>query len=158
MLRKAKTSRDWIDRIIRHPDLLSHRPCPIDSPLRLPKETRRMAIEKATPDMIRQMLFETDWARVATRFDAATPKATPGVTPDPAPVPDEAAILADRVRAVRARFNLSVPAFAARFGLSPATVRDWELARGQAEGAVGILIRVIEHEPDAVIRALSHPT
>jgi putative transcriptional regulator len=60
------------------------------------------------------------------------------------------------VRKIRARLKLSQAEFAARFGLSAATVRDWEQNRRKPEGAARVLLQVIKQEPEAVSRALAH--
>lgn len=44
--------------------------------------------------------------------------------------------------------------FASRFGLSPATVRDWEQGRRQPDAAARVLLTVIAHNPAAVDAAL----
>ena len=62
--------------------------------------------------------------------------------------------LAVDVRAVRNRLGLSQQQFAAGFGVSVGTVRNWEQGRRQPEGAARVLLRVIEREPAAVKRAL----
>jgi putative transcriptional regulator len=59
------------------------------------------------------------------------------------------------VRKIRQRLKLSQDEFAARFGLSVATVREWEQNRRRPEGAARVLLTVIEKEPEAVTRALS---
>ena len=58
------------------------------------------------------------------------------------------------VRKIRNAFKLSQEAFAARFGLPAATVRDWEQNRRKPEGAARVLLQVIKREPEAVRRAL----
>ena len=58
------------------------------------------------------------------------------------------------VAAIRKRMKLSQAAFAARYGLLPATVRDWEQDRRKPDRAATVLLRVIEREPEAVARAL----
>jgi putative transcriptional regulator len=45
--------------------------------------------------------------------------------------------------------------FAARFGISPATLRNWEQGRRQPEGPARVLLAIIDREPQAVQRALS---
>lgn len=60
------------------------------------------------------------------------------------------------VRAIRGRLGLSQVAFAARFGFSPATVRDWEQHRRRPEASARVLLKVIDHEPEAVERALAY--
>ncbi len=59
------------------------------------------------------------------------------------------------VRKIRKGLKLSQAEFAARFGLSAATVRDWEQNRRRPEGAARVLLHVITQEPDAVRRALA---
>jgi putative transcriptional regulator len=58
------------------------------------------------------------------------------------------------VRRIRKGLKLSQVEFAARFGLSPSTIRDWEQNRRKPEGAARVLLHVIKKEPDAVRRAL----
>ena len=59
------------------------------------------------------------------------------------------------VRAIRKGLGLTQEGFAKRFGFSLSAVRDWEQHRRRPESSARILLRVIEREPDAVIRALS---
>ncbi len=59
------------------------------------------------------------------------------------------------VRAIRRRLGLSQARFAARFGFTLDAVQNWEQGRRRPEGAARILLRVIEHEPQAVERALA---
>ncbi len=61
------------------------------------------------------------------------------------------------VKAVRKRLGLSQAAFAARFGFSVGTLRDWEQERRRPEGPARALLTVIDREPEAVERALSVP-
>ena len=58
------------------------------------------------------------------------------------------------VKAIRTRLGLSQPEFAARFGLSVGTVRDWEQARVVPDRPAQTLLRVIEAEPEMVRRVL----
>jgi putative transcriptional regulator len=59
------------------------------------------------------------------------------------------------VRKIRKELKLSQAEFAAEFGLSAATIRDWEQNRRKPEGAARVLLHVIKKEPDAVRRALA---
>jgi putative transcriptional regulator len=59
------------------------------------------------------------------------------------------------VTGIRKRMHLSQREFADRFGLSLSTVRDWEQGRRQPDRSARILLRVIEREGDAVVRALA---
>jgi putative transcriptional regulator len=67
------------------------------------------------------------------------------------------AIMPERVdvAAIRKRQKLSQAAFAARYGLSKGTVRDWEQDRRSPDRAAIVLLRVIDREPEAVARALA---
>ncbi len=59
------------------------------------------------------------------------------------------------VTGIRRRLNLSQRQFADRFGLSLSVVRDWEQGRRQPDRSARILLRVIEREGEAVVRALA---
>lgn len=58
------------------------------------------------------------------------------------------------VRRVREKLKLSQNEFAAKFGFSPAVVRNWEQGRNRPAGAARILLAVIERHPDAVEDAI----
>jgi|tagenome__1003787_1003787.scaffolds.fasta_scaffold18258826_1 putative transcriptional regulator len=58
------------------------------------------------------------------------------------------------VAKIRKRLNMSQNKFAARFGISPATLKDWEHNRRKPEGPARVLLMVIDKEPEAVSRAL----
>lgn len=55
---------------------------------------------------------------------------------------------------LREKLGLSQDRFAALFGLSARTVRNWEQGVRQPEGPARILLQVIDQEPEAVMRAL----
>ena len=55
---------------------------------------------------------------------------------------------------LREKLGLSQDRFAALFGLSPRTVRNWEQGIRHPEGPARILLQVIDREPEAVMRAL----
>ncbi|MDZ4759882.1 MAG: helix-turn-helix domain-containing protein [Alphaproteobacteria bacterium] len=54
------------------------------------------------------------------------------------------------VKALREKTGMSQSEFAASFGLSAATLRDWEQNRKQPERTARILLRVIDVAPDIV--------
>ena len=58
------------------------------------------------------------------------------------------------VRSLRQKLGLSQPQFAARFGFTPSTVRNWEQGRTQPDGPARVLLAVIAYHPDAVEDAL----
>lgn len=59
------------------------------------------------------------------------------------------------VAAIRAKSGLSQERFAAVFGISLSTLRNWEQGRRAPEGPARVLLQVIDHEPEAVRRALA---
>jgi putative transcriptional regulator len=58
------------------------------------------------------------------------------------------------VRAIRERLGMSQPEFAARFGISVKTLRNWEQGHRQPEGPARAYLTVIKNDPDAVMKAL----
>jgi putative transcriptional regulator len=58
------------------------------------------------------------------------------------------------VKVARQKLQMSQNELAQVLRVSPATVRSWEHGDRQPEGAARVLLRVIEREPDAVLRAL----
>lgn len=58
------------------------------------------------------------------------------------------------MKAIRKALGLSQGAFAQRFGLGAAAIRDWEQQRRQLDPAARVLLLVIAHDPDVVVRAL----
>ena len=59
------------------------------------------------------------------------------------------------VRAVRERLGYSQRNFAKAFGVSVATLRNWEQGRRYPRGPARVLLMIIDQEPDAVQRALA---
>ena len=59
------------------------------------------------------------------------------------------------VVALRRRIGMTQKQFAARFGVSVATLRHWERGDRKPQGPALILLNVIEHNPKAVMQALS---
>jgi putative transcriptional regulator len=59
------------------------------------------------------------------------------------------------VVAIRTRLGLSQGEFAARFGFKLDALQNWEQDRRRPDGAARALLRVIEREPEAVLRALA---
>src|ERR1035441_8843068 len=51
------------------------------------------------------------------------------------------------VRAIRTKLRMSQNAFAARFGILPSTLRDWEQNRRHPDGAARVLLMVIATLP-----------
>jgi putative transcriptional regulator len=59
------------------------------------------------------------------------------------------------VKALRRKLGMSQSRFAKSFGFGLAAVQSWEQGRRRPEGPARILLKVIEHDPEAVRRALS---
>jgi len=58
------------------------------------------------------------------------------------------------VRAIREKVGLSQHKFAAQYGFSVVSIRNWEQGRRQPDVAARAFLVVIDSEPDAVKRAL----
>lgn len=59
------------------------------------------------------------------------------------------------VRAIRRRLALTRVEFAHRFGFSPDAVKEWETGRRTPDRSARVLLKIVEHEPGAVRRALA---
>ena len=59
------------------------------------------------------------------------------------------------VAAIRTRLGLSQDEFAKRFGFKLDALQIWEQGRRRPDRAARAFLRVIEREPDAVLRALA---
>jgi putative transcriptional regulator len=60
----------------------------------------------------------------------------------------------DDIRNARLRLGLSQDQFADTSGLSASTLRKWEQDQRSPAGAATTLLKIIEREPKAVVRAL----
>lgn len=70
--------------------------------------------------------------------------------PEAAPAESEESEVPD-VAALRERFGLSRPKFAALLGISARTLEGWEQRRRQPEGPAQVLLRVAARHPEAVL-------
>jgi DNA-binding transcriptional regulator YiaG len=59
-----------------------------------------------------------------------------------------------RIQAVREKARLSQAQFARLLNVSVKTLQNWEQARRQPTGAAKALLRIVEREPAAALRAL----
>jgi putative transcriptional regulator len=59
------------------------------------------------------------------------------------------------VRAIRERLGLTRPAFARRFGLAVAAVRDWEQGLRRPDPAARVLLMVIARSPETVAEVVA---
>ncbi|MDB5985630.1 MAG: hypothetical protein JWR16_683 [Nevskia sp.] len=60
----------------------------------------------------------------------------------------------DEIQKARKRLGLSQDQFAGAFGVSASTLRKWEQGQRSPTGAAKTLLKIIEREPKAVVRAL----
>jgi putative transcriptional regulator len=112
-----------------------------------------MATVKITPET-EAALSAVDWAAhdATTDEDIARQIAE---NPDAAPDTSSPEALAMRVRWVRKQSGLTQVEFATRYRIPVGTLRDWEQARAAPEAAALAYLRVIEHDPESVLRALA---
>jgi putative transcriptional regulator len=103
---------------------------------------------------IRASSPKIDRARIAatTEDDIRRHQIEDGEDPD-ARLP--AFVTAPNVRAIRMRLGMTQAVFAKAIGVPAATVRNWEQARTGMDPAVRSLLRVVEREPEAALRALA---
>ena len=94
----------------------------------------RAKLDATTEETIRQHMIE----------DGEDPDAP---LPDYQPVPD--------VQTIRERLRMSQDAFARTIGVPVATVRNWEQRRTGIAPAARTLLRILEREPEAALRALT---
>jgi putative transcriptional regulator len=59
------------------------------------------------------------------------------------------------VAAIRAKLRLSQTEFSSAFGISSATLRNWEQGRRQPTGPARVLLRVAQKYPKAVLEAVA---
>jgi len=59
------------------------------------------------------------------------------------------------VRAIRKKTGMSQQKFCATFGVSLGTLRHWEQGLRSPRGPARILLKIVDHNPNAVIRAIT---
>ena len=109
-------------------------------------------------EMIARGEDRTDWAKVNSitedELDEIVRNDPDDVYLTEAELQDAALTYPVDLRELRRRMGLSQASFAARFGFSLGTLRNWERGRRRPDGAAQILLQVIDREPEAVERAL----
>ena len=108
-------------------------------------------------------LSRVDWGRVSRTTDMEIARQV-AADLDTAPIFTDSELARARrvfppqrldVRAIRRRLGLSQVQFAARFGFSVETIRNYEQGHRAPTGPARSLLRVIASEPDVVTRALA---
>lgn len=119
-----------------------------------------MPLVKGTRRKALRAVQQADWAKIDQMTDedierqiAENPQAARDTSKVPKrkwrmvlPVPD--------VNAVRTKLGMTQESFAETFGVSLATIRNWEQGRREPHGPARVLLAIIEREPKAVLRAL----
>lgn len=59
------------------------------------------------------------------------------------------------VKGIRQNLGLTQNQFAARYGFSPASVRNWEQGQRKPEGPARLLLKIIEQQPEVVQRIMA---
>ena len=113
-----------------------------------------MARKPVTLEEVRATCPTMDLAKIAatTEEDIRRHQIEDGEDPD-APLPPLRPM--PNVRAIRTRLQMTQETFAKAIGVPLATVRNWEQSRTKMDPAVRSLLRVVELEPDAALRALA---
>ncbi len=115
---------------------------------------RRTLMVRVTPEMAAKAMAETDWAAIDAMTDEDI-DAQIAANPDAAPILTDEQWQAARVQTIRRRLNLTQAAFAKNLRIPLGTVRDWEQARRQPDAPARALLRVLDREPEATLRALA---
>ena len=114
-------------------------------------------VEEVLPDgSTRHLESGTDWDYLAAMTEAEI-EANALSDPDNPPMTDEELSLMRPVpnpRQIRHRLHMTQEQFATRFHLRIGTVRDWEQGKKEPDSAAKTLLRVIDHNPEAVLQAL----
>ncbi len=129
-------------------------------------KTRKSRIVGVSLAKARKRKSATDWVRVDALTDTDIAKAIAAdqdAAPDmslalrrgykylPKGYPDD---MGPDVKTIRKRLGLSQGAFAKRFGLPVATIRNWEQGRTVPDRPAQVLLRVIAAAPKTVQKAV----
>lgn len=120
------------------------------------QKARRDERERYYQGTTRPLEDRTDWRRVAAMSDEEI-EANAASDPENPPLTAEQLARMHRVpqaKQIRQRLRLSQEEFALRFGVPLNTLRDWEQGRSIPDTTAPTLLRVIEHNPKAVVAAL----
>lgn len=98
----------------------------------------RKIVKRKRPGVGSRIIEGLEQAIAWTRGDEACARATLVQVPE------------INVREVRKRMGLSQAQFAAKFGIPPATLRNWEQGRARPDAPTRVLLAVIAKHPAAV--------
>jgi putative transcriptional regulator len=99
----------------------------------------------------------TDWEKLKAMTDQEVRAAAAADSDNPPLSQDEITRLETIpvAKAIRQKLGMTQEEFARTYHLSLSALRDWEQQRFQPDQAARTLLRVIEHSPEAVKRALN---
>lgn len=113
-----------------------------------------MADARMTLEQIRARRPAVDHVRVAATTEAEVERQQVEDGEDPtAPLP--AFRPTPDVASIRATLGMTQQAFSVAIGVPVATIRNWEQNRTAMDPATRSLLRVVEREPEAALRALA---
>ncbi len=114
-----------------------------------------MAVTRMTPEQIAAADSKVDRARIeaTTEDDIRRQMIEDGEDPHATPRFGRPVLPRD----LRKRLGLTQTAFASLLGIPVATLRNWEQSRFVMDPAARTLLKVIDREPDAALRALRDP-
>ena len=112
-----------------------------------------MATTRMTLDQIKARGIGFDAARLAATSEAEIRQqmVEDGQDPDAAPPLDAAGVMP---ATIRRRLGMTQAQFAGVIGVPVATLRNWEQARVAPDPAARALLRILDREPEAALRAL----
>ncbi len=113
-----------------------------------------MAIIKVTPELLEQVIRETDWARLDAQTDEEI-AANVASDPDAPPLMTGAMMASGVVRVIRMKLGITQVEFSRRFRIPLGTLRDWEQNRKQPDTTAMAYLRVISKEPDFVAKVFA---
>jgi putative transcriptional regulator len=113
-----------------------------------------LAIIKVTPELLEQVIRETDWARLDAQTDEEI-AANVASDPDAPPLMTGAMMASGVVRVIRMKLGITQVEFSRRFRIPLGTLRDWEQNRKQPDTTAMAYLRVISKEPDFVAKVFA---
>ncbi len=99
----------------------------------------------------------TDWARLAAMTEEEIDANALSDPDNPPSTPEELARMrpVPNARRIRERLKLTQEQFAERFEIPLGTLRDWEQGVSYPDRSARTLLRVIDKDPEGVVRALA---
>lgn len=105
----------------------------------------------------RELVDTTDWQALRAMSDEAV-EAAALADPDAQPITEQDAAKMHRVpriKTLRRALHLTQEEFSTRYHIPLGTLRDWEQGRCEPDQPSRAYLRVIAHDPDGVMRALT---